>query len=168
MMKRSDESGRRREGELEDPAAAIPVAQPQSADSSSTGPAPEPAPESKPAEDRVGVAGSAAVRPYAWTSGRTRAGYHLELETLVTIGQRGREQLSLLRFEHRVVAELCEEACSVAEIAALLGVPLGVARVLLGDMAELGLITVHQSVDPDADVPDLALMERVLSGLRRL
>jgi hypothetical protein len=43
-----------------------------------------------------------------------------------------------------------------------------VAKVLLGDMAGLGLINVHQTASTDGDKPDLALMERVLSGLRRL
>ena len=161
MMKRPGDRGRR-EVRLEDPNAPIPVTQPRPPDSNSIDPEPD------RAVDGLGTAGSAAVRPYAWTSGRTRSAYHLELETLVSVGQQGREQLSLLRFEHRIVAELCAQACSVAEIAALLAVPLGVAKVLLGDMAELGLITVHQPVDGDGAVPDLALMERVLSGLRRL
>jgi hypothetical protein len=56
----------------------------------------------------------------------------------------------------------------VAEVAALLSVPLGVARVLLGDMAGLGVVTVHQNASSAGNTPDLALMERVLSGLRRL
>jgi hypothetical protein len=50
----------------------------------------------------------------------------------------------------------------------LLSLPLGVARVLLGDMAGLGLINVHETASANGDTPDLALMERVLSGLRRL
>ena len=53
-------------------------------------------------------------------------------------------------------------------VAALLSVPLGVARVLLGDMAGLGVVTVHQTASSAGSAPDLALMERVLSGLRRL
>jgi hypothetical protein len=111
---------------------------------------------------------SAAVRPYAWTRGRTRSGLDLQIETLVSTSARGRDQMALLQFEHRSVAQLCERAHSVAEVAATLSVPLGVAKVLLGDMAGLGLVTVHQSVGSNGDVPDLALMERVLSGLRRL
>ncbi|GAA5145421.1 hypothetical protein GCM10023321_03280 [Pseudonocardia eucalypti] len=121
-----------------------------------------------PEEARYEDTASSAVRPYAWTRGRTTTGYHLEIETLVSTSSRGREQLVLLPFEHRSVAELCEQARSVAEVAALLGVPLGVAKVLLGDMAGLGLVSVHSTVSGNGDVPDLALMERVLSGLRRL
>lgn len=124
---------------------------------------PEPEPEPMSAEP-----GSSAVRPYAWTGGRTRSGYHLEIETLVSTSAKGLEHLDMLQYEHRSVAELCEHARSVAEVAALLAVPLGVAKVLLGDMAGLGLVAVHQTVSGNGEAPDLAVMERVLSGLRRL
>jgi len=112
--------------------------------------------------------GAAAVRPYAWTRGRTKASLELAIETLVSTSQRGRDQIGLLQVEHRAVAELCEQTRSVAEVAALMSLPLGVARVLLGDMAGLGVVTVHQTASSAGNVPDLALMERVLSGLRRL
>jgi hypothetical protein len=57
----------------------------------------------------------------------------------------------------------------VAEVAALLSIPLGVARVVVGDMVVLNLVTVHQTASSaGGNTPDLALMERVLSGLRRL
>ncbi|MHA6624191.1 DUF742 domain-containing protein [Pseudonocardia sichuanensis] len=112
--------------------------------------------------------GAAAVRPYAWTRGRTKSGLDLAIETLVSTSQRGHDQMGLLQVEHRAVAELCEQTRSVAEVAALLSIPLGVARVLLGDMAGLNLVTVHQTATSAGDAPDLALMERVLSGLRRL
>ena len=112
--------------------------------------------------------GASAVRPYAWTRGRTKSGFDLAIETLVSTSQRGRDQMGLLQMEHRSVAELCEQTRSVAEVAALLSLPLGVARVLLGDMAGLGVVTVHQTASSAGTVPDLALMERVLSGLRRL
>lgn len=109
-----------------------------------------------------------AVRPYAWTKGRTKSGFDLAIETLVSTSPQGRSQLALLQIEHQSVAELCDEPRSVAEIAAMLSLPLGVARVLLGDMAGLGVVTVHQNVSSAGNLPDLALMERVLSGLRRL
>jgi len=54
----------------------------------------------------------------------------------------------------------------VAEISAHLQVPLGVARVIVGDMADEGLVRVHQ---PRAEGrPDVALLERVLNGIRAL
>ncbi|MGQ0576587.1 MAG: DUF742 domain-containing protein [Pseudonocardia sp.] len=112
--------------------------------------------------------GASAVRPYAWTRGRTKSGFDLAIETLLSTSQRGREQMMMLPVEHRAVAQLCEQTRSVAEVAALLSIPLGVARVLLGDMAGLGLVMVHQTVSSAGNGPDLALMERVLGGLRRL
>ncbi len=119
--------------------------------------------------DQLGAgSGASAVRPYTWTRGRTRSGLDLAIETLVSTSQRGRDQMGLLQVEHRAVAELCEQTRSVAEVAALMSLPLGVARVLLGDMAGLGVVTVHQTASSAGNAPDLALMERVLSGLRRL
>ncbi|WP_433785895.1 DUF742 domain-containing protein [Actinomycetospora sp. CA-101289] len=110
----------------------------------------------------------AIVRPYAWTGGRTRPVYDLAVETLVSVGTPGRDPSRIPRYEHRAVAELCREPRSVAEVAALLTLPLGVARVLIGDMASQGTVVVHQTASTSGDVPDRALMERVLSGLRRL
>ncbi len=118
--------------------------------------------------DQAGPAGASAVRPYTWTRGRTKSGTDLAIETLVSTSQRGRDQMGLLQVEHRAVAELCEQTRSVAEVAALISQPLGVARVVLGDMASLGIVTVHQTASSAGNMPDISLMERVLSGLRRL
>jgi hypothetical protein len=123
---------------------------------------PEPEPPAERDED------VAIVRPYAWTDGRTRPVYDLAVETLVSVGTAGRDPSRIPRYEHRAVAELCHEPRSVAEVAALLTLPLGVARVLIGDMASQGTVVVHQTASTSGDVPDRALMERVLSGLRRL
>ncbi|GLZ45681.1 hypothetical protein Acsp06_18660 [Actinomycetospora sp. NBRC 106375] len=123
---------------------------------------PEPEPPAERAED------VAIVRPYAWTGGRTRPVYDLAIETLVSVGTAGRDPSRIPQYEHRAVAELCREPRSVAEVAALLTLPLGVARVLIGDMASQGTVVVHQTASTSGDVPDMALMERVLSGLRRL
>ena len=120
------------------------------------------------AEVYDGAGRRSAVRPYTWTRGRTKSGFDLAIETLVSTSPRGRAQVATLQLEHRAVAELCEQTRSVAEVAALLSVPLGVARVVLGDMAGLGVVTVHQTASSAGSAPDLALMERVLSGLRRL
>ncbi len=130
-----------------------------------TGPIDAPSVEPEQAEQDPGAS---AVRPYTWTRGRTKSGFDLAIETLLSTSRRGREQMGMLQVEHRAVAELCGETRSVAEVAALLSLPLGVARVLLGDMAGLGLVTVHQTASSAGNAPDLALMERVLSGLRRL
>jgi hypothetical protein len=111
---------------------------------------------------------AAMVRPYAWTRGRTRANYDLKLETLISTTDVGQDETRLLQLEHRSVSALCRYPLSVAEVAAKLSVPLGVARVVLSDMAELGLISIHRTFADDDIAAHLVLMERVLSGLRRL
>jgi hypothetical protein len=169
--------GRRRGADLETTEGAV-------AETLAPAPAPVPAPMPQvppgPATAPITVRGTpdqggqetgaaaAAVRPYAWTRGRTKAGLDLAIEALVSTSQRARDQVGLLQMEHRAVAELCEQTRSVAEVAALLSIPLGVARVVLGDMVGLNLVTVHQTASSAGNEPDLALMERVLSGLRRL
>lgn len=111
---------------------------------------------------------ASAVRPYTWTRGRTRPVYDLAVETLVSTSAQGRDVAALTSVEHRAVAEMCREPRSVAEVAALLVLPLGVARVLLADMANIGLVVVHRTATSSGEAPESGFMERVLSGLRRL
>lgn len=109
------------------------------------------------------------VRPYAMTGGRTRsAGAEIPLEALVIVTQMGRAQAPTLAWEHRAIAELCASPMSVAEVSAHLKVPLGVARVLVGDMAAEGLVEMSGAGGNEAAPNDLNLLERVLNGLRAL
>lgn len=108
------------------------------------------------------------VRPYSRTGGRTRARFDLALESLVSTSEAGRRREDPIDAEHLPIVELCERVRSVAEVAALIGIPLGVARILLADMAGVGLVIVHRATTPAGAMPDMAMMERVLSGLRRL
>ncbi|TWG09160.1 uncharacterized protein DUF742 [Saccharopolyspora dendranthemae] len=110
---------------------------------------------------------STSIRPYAWTGGRTRSNHHLELETLVSASEFCTPE-RLRRTEHHSISEICQHPRSIAEVGAMLGVPFGVAKVLVGDMADLGLITVHETVSDNSSSSHFLLMERVLSGLRRL
>ena len=115
---------------------------------------------------------TAVVRPYALTGGRTKASYPLELETLVSMQDGAAARVdagAAVQFEHRSIMEECRTPRSVAELAAVLRVPIGVARVLISDAADAGLVTVHRTVSGNDDAEaHLMLMERVLSGLRRL
>ncbi len=114
------------------------------------------------------AASASVVRPYTWTGGRTSPVFDLAVETLVSTSAHGHDVAVLTSAEHRAVAELCHDPRSVAEVAALLSLPLGVARVLLADMANIGLVVVPASAYSPADTPDMALMERGFSGPRRL
>lgn len=112
---------------------------------------------------------SAVVRPYAWTGGRTRSELVLELETLVSTSRYAKGESRRMQEEHFAIARMCVQPRSIAEIAALLSTPLSVARVLVGDMAELGLVEVSTNPTSDgASLPSIDLMDRVLAGLRRL
>ncbi|MEU5403157.1 DUF742 domain-containing protein [Streptomyces sp. NPDC005963] len=109
------------------------------------------------------------VRPYAMTGGRTRPRYQLAIEALVsTTADPARLQGQLP--EHQRICRLCFEIKSVAEISALLHLPLGVARILVADLAEAGMVAIHQPGGDEAagGQPDVTLLERVLSGLRKL
>jgi len=109
------------------------------------------------------------VRPYAMTGGRTRPRYQLAIEALVATTA-DPEQLRGQLPEHQRICQLCREIKSVAEVSALLSLPLGVARILVADLAEAGLVAIHQpgANETAGGQPDVTLLERVLSGLRKL
>ncbi|MDR3035582.1 MULTISPECIES: DUF742 domain-containing protein [Kitasatospora] len=107
------------------------------------------------------------VRPYALTKGRTRPGQPFDLIALVvtdvpdpTVLPVGPEQTAIL--------EICRgNALSVAEIAADLDLPLGVVRVLLGDLLDAEHIRVSRPVPP-ALLPHEHILQEVIHGLRAL
>uniref|UniRef100_A0AAU2VLP6 DUF742 domain-containing protein n=1 Tax=Streptomyces sp. NBC_00008 TaxID=2903610 RepID=A0AAU2VLP6_9ACTN len=136
---------------------------------------PQPPPRIEPVQPRWAPEPSAPaahnplVRPYAMTGGRTRPRYQLAIEALVsTTADPSRLQGQLP--EHQRICRLCIEIKSVAEISALLSIPLGVARILVADLAEAGLVAIHQPGGEESagGQPDVTLLERVLSGLRKL
>ena len=109
------------------------------------------------------------VRPYAMTGGRTRPRYQLAIEALISTTAQADRAGSLLP-EHARIVQLCREVKSVAEVSALVPMPLGVARILVADLAEAGLVAIHQpaAASETGGTPDVTLLERVLSGLRKL
>ncbi|MEV4331614.1 DUF742 domain-containing protein [Streptomyces sp. NPDC049597] len=113
------------------------------------------------------------VRPYAMTGGRTRPGpnhVRFDLIALVVVDDAatGSEEESLLGPEHRTLLALCRcEKQSVAELAAEADLPVGVVRVLLGDLLEAGHVRVSRPVPP-AQLPDERILREVIEGLRAL
>jgi Protein of unknown function (DUF742) len=108
------------------------------------------------------------LRPYALTEGRTEpTGADLAIEDLVAPRQGFADPPSWLSFEHRSIALACHEPLSVAELAARVDLPLGVTRVLVGDLATHGMVTVHRAPSHSGG-PTVALLEQVLDGLQRL
>lgn len=135
--------------------------------------APDPGWSPDPLEDEelLGLeSGPSLVRPYARTGGRTKPARDLDLEALVRTTVNGKEAVAspLLSPEHISVIDLCGGTVSVAEIAAQLAVPIGVARVIIADMVDLGLVEVMKTSAALGDERDPAFLRRVLSGLQRL
>ncbi|MFI5728454.1 DUF742 domain-containing protein [Streptomyces cyaneofuscatus] len=112
------------------------------------------------------------VRPYAMTRGRTSSAsrHRLDLIALVVpepaAEDPGRDQT--LAPEHVTIVELCSDAPqSIAELAAELDLPVGVVRVLVGDLVEDELVHVTRPVPP-AELPDVNILREVINGLRAL
>lgn len=114
------------------------------------------------------------VRPYALTRGRTRSAgsLNLPLEALV----QGLVRPSVTdTVEQRRILELCADTFeSVAEIGAHLRLPLGVVRVVLGDLVESGQVRVHgltaasSASSPTSPAISLNVLESVLDGISSL
>jgi hypothetical protein len=108
------------------------------------------------------------VRPYTLTAGRTDTGVQLPLEAPIGVitptppphwpGNDVRGQ----------ILSLCTERPSVAEVAAHLSLPLGVARVLVGDLVVQGYVRVHVTLDTATAAERRELIGRTLRGLRAL
>jgi hypothetical protein len=108
------------------------------------------------------------VPVYAFTRGRTRAaGQELPLEAVATATGLSFTSGASLQMESRAIVEMCARPKSLAEIGAALKVPVGVARVLVGDLANGGYLDVHlpQTADGDGG-PGHVILGRLLDGLR--
>lgn len=115
-------------------------------------------------EPHIETAGASpsVVRPYFLTKGRVRsAGGDLPIEAMVA--QTGRD-LAGIGYDSRQIYELCDEAISIAEIAAHMHIPLGVARVLVADLAASG----HLEISKTATEADAELVQRLINGIRSL
>ena len=108
------------------------------------------------------------VRPYAVISGRTRpTGTDLDLIALVTAVRGARARSADLGPEHYSILRLCRLPASVADLASDLDLPVGVIRVLIADLRDLELVTVHNPAPP-ARLLDPRILREVVDGLRRL
>lgn len=105
------------------------------------------------------------VRPYTITGGRTPAdGERLDLSTQIRTLWAEQEPAGLTP-EHRAILQMCREPMSVAEVAAYVKVPLGVVRVLSGDLMERGLVITRSPSHQPAQAPDLETLQAVLDAL---
>ena len=103
------------------------------------------------------------VRPFVMTGGRTRAAdSSLKMETMVQTVGKPRDDLN---FEKARIVDYCYEPISIAEIAAELGVPLGVAIVIVGDLVDEGCLETTYS---DPVEIELSALTRMIERVRAL
>ena len=106
------------------------------------------------------------VRPYTITAGRTRTNVDLPMEATLRIQPRDASVDADLGVGALLVLDLCDQR-SVAEVSALAAMPIGVVRVLLGDLVQQGLVRVQATITESSSKDErIELIERTLSGLR--
>jgi hypothetical protein len=112
------------------------------------------------------------VRPYAMTRGRTSHAAQHRLDVIAVVVTEPHagdpERDPTLSPEHVRIVGLCrEEPQSVAELAAELDLPIGVVRVLIGDLVDAEFVHVTRPVPP-VELPDESILRDVINGLRAL
>lgn len=109
------------------------------------------------------------VRPYALTCGRTVAPVDVALEAPLRTTESAESHAWTAGDVRSDIVALCRQNTSLAEVAATLNLPVGVARVLVGDLAVQGFLRVQQTLTGRSDRDERQdLIGRTLRGLRAL
>lgn len=107
------------------------------------------------------------VRPYALTGGRTRpVGERFDLLALVCAVRGVARDTLQLEPEQLTLLRRCQVPTPAADLAADLDLPLGVIRILVSDLRERGLVTIHQPTR--SRLTDTQILKDVADGLRRI
>lgn len=113
-----------------------------------------------------GEAFSVGVRPYLITGGRASPiDTSLRIEAQVLTTDDGASSIRMLTYERRDIVDLCRNPHAVAELAAKLNMHLGVARVLVGDLVVLGMLSIRR---PETTGNRTHIIERVIRGLQAI
>ena len=109
------------------------------------------------------------VRPYTLTAGRTDAQISLPLEAPIEAVISDKPQRWPGNDVRAQICAMCGSSPSVAEIAARLSLPVGVARVLIGDLVSSGHLKVRTTLSDQSSIDERReLLGRTLRGLRAL
>ena len=106
------------------------------------------------------------IRPYLLTGGRTTTSHELLVETIISVPNYDKALADRLMPESRELYDLARSRVSVAELSALLTIPLAVIRVLVSDLADYGAVVIHPTANTFRH--DGATMQRVLDALQNL
>ena len=124
------------------------------------------APDDARGPEHEPVAPARFVRPYTITAGRTKAAVDLPMEATLRIQPRDASADADLGVGTLRVLDLCDQR-SVAEVSALASMPIGVVRVLLGDLVQQGIVRVQATITESSSKDErIELIERTLRGLR--
>jgi hypothetical protein len=125
-----------------------------------------------PWTDRYDEEAGPLVRLYAMTAGRARTDNGAERVDLMAIvrSTAATPRGPIPPEQRRLLAQCAQGPCPVADLASDSGLPLGVVRVLLGDLTAQGLIriTPPESTAAGKEPPPAHLLREVINGLRAL
>jgi hypothetical protein len=111
------------------------------------------------------------IRPYLMTGGRTVAAAGVPavaMETVVVLSRLARNGPAARQaFERDRILRECRRPCSVAEVAARLRFPLGVAIVLITDLIADGLLDAS-AARREEQAYDVQFLERLIAGVSAL
>ena len=123
-----------------------------------------PSPEERWLDSEAGP----VVRPYALIGGRTRhAGEKFDLVATVRVTRKAMSEPAALGPEQMTVLNLARRPTTVADLASELDLPLGVVRILLADLRDLGYVMIR-SPAAQQPRPNGHILREVLNGLRAL
>lgn len=108
------------------------------------------------------------LRAYALTQGRTHTDTNLPIDAMITVAEIILPDT--ISPEQAIIVAACNEGPqSLADLSARLETPVGVVRVLLGDLIRGGTVDVSSTDDRVVAIQhDLALLEEVLNGIESL
>jgi hypothetical protein len=122
--------------------------------------------DTSPDDDAPSSGSAVRVRAFTLTSGRTTPRVDLPVEA--TLRRLGAATAGPVESHLTRILEVCDKR-SVAEVSALVAMPIGVVRVLLADLVELGQVRVQTTIQEDSSFDERReLIERTLRGLRTL
>jgi hypothetical protein len=108
------------------------------------------------------------ARPYMLTGGRTRPRGRARLDLIDYIVRTGTSADGYpVTPERGQLLQLCRQPVTVADLASVTAIPLGLVRVLLADLISDGLVSVRTQA-PAGPVTDTGLLQKVLDGLHAL
>lgn len=107
-------------------------------------------------------------RLYTLTQGRSRSAPDTPFD-LVTLVVAESGPVPGMQSEHTAILRMCRLPTAVVEVAADLGLPVSITRILLSDLLDAGRISArHPRAAGDHSLPDPDILEQVLVGLRNL